>query len=272
MNIKKFHQVVVSYLTAFTAKYYEGYKNMLGSKEQDTINLPGHQRAALTKAGSMYDLLERTPTYPGQMVAPLTSSEQTAQRLGTGYAFGERPLGMQHGAENTLMNMLSGRYDTGPGTPYDAARQSRRDRAVRSLQEDVLPGIRQSIVEYQPGGGSEGNQVQALALARQQQTLDELDAEMELEAMRMADQRQQAGMGMYPGIMQTPLSFYGGARQMAQPERDVHQQMLDADKAAYDQRRANAIANLGAYTKAIGDVTNTFGGIEELKNAGLLGT
>jgi|TARA_R110000824_G_scaffold79059_1_gene199324 hypothetical protein len=244
---------------------------MLGTKEQEKINLPGHQRAALTKAGSMYDLLERTPTYPGQMVAPLTESEQTAQRLATGYAFNERPLGMQHGAENTLMNMLSGSYDTGPGTPYDTARQARRSRATRSLQEDVLPGIRQGIVEYQPGGGSEGNQVQALALARQQQTLDELDAEMELEAMRTANQRQQAGMGMYPGIMNTPIDFYGRTMQMAQPERKVQQQMLTADKAAYDERRANAIANLGAYTGAIGDVTNTFSGLQQLKDAGLLG-
>ena len=244
---------------------------MLGTKEQEKINLPGHQSAALTKAGSMYDLLERTPTYPGQMVAPLTESEQTAQRLGTGYAFGDRPLGMQHGAENTLMNMLSGSYDTGPGTPYDTAREARRNRATRSLQEDVLPGIRQSIVEYQPGGGSEGNQIQALALARQQQTLDELDAEMELEAMRTANQRQQAGMGIYPGIMNTPIDFYGRTMQMAQPERGVQQQMLTADKAAYDERRANAIANLKGYTGAIGDVTNTFGGIQQLKDAGLLG-
>jgi len=261
---------------------------MLGTKEEDKIKLPDYQRDALTQAQSTYDLLRKTPTYPGQMVAPLTESEQTAQRLGTGYAFGDRPLGMQHGAENTLMNMLSGTYEdnqfeTGPGTPYDAARQARRSRATRSLQEDVLPGIRQGIVQYQPGGGSEGNQIQALALARQQETLDELDAEMELEAMRMnrqdrqfgqtmANQRQQAAMGAYPGIMNTPIDFYGRTMQMAQPERGIQQQMLTADKAAYDERRANAIANLKGYTGAIGDVTNTFGGIQQLKDAGLLGT
>ena len=245
---------------------------MLGSstKEQDKINLPAYQRYGMEQQRGLYDKLSTTPTYPLDPVVPMTSSQQTAQRLGTGYAFGDRPLGMQHGAENTLMNMMSGQMDTGAGTPWDAARQARRSRAVRGLTEDILPGIRQGITEYQPGGGSEGNQIQALAIARQQETLDEQDKEMELEAMRMGQQRQSQALGAYPGIMSAPQQFYGGAMQAATPEYNVQQAMRTADKAAYDQRRQQAIEAMQGYTKGISDISGGFGDISQLKDLGLL--
>ena len=239
-------------------------------KEQDKINLPAYQRYGLEQQRGLYDKLSTTPTYPLDPVVPMTSSQQTAQRLGTGYAFGDRPLGMQHGAENTLMNMMSGQMDTGAGTPWDAARQARRSRAVRGLTEDILPGIRQGITEYQPGGGSEGNQIQALAIARQQETLDEQDKEMELEAMRMGQQRQSQALGAYPGIMSAPQQFYGGAMQAATPEYNVQQAMRTADKAAYDQRRQQAIEAMQGYTKGISDISGRFGDISQLKDLGLL--
>ena len=239
-------------------------------KEQDKINLPAYQRYGMEQQRGLYDKLSTTPTYPLDPVVPMTSSQQTAQRLGTGYAFGDRPLGMQHGAENTLMNMMSGQMDTGAGTPWDAARQARRSRAVRGLTEDILPGIRQGITEYQPGGGSEGNQIQALAIARQQETLDEQDKEMELEAMRMGQQRQSQALGAYPGIMSAPQQFYGGAMQAATPEYNVQQAMRTADKAAYDQRRQQAIEAMQGYTKGISDISGGVGDISQLKDLGLL--
>ena len=239
-------------------------------KEQDKINLPAYQRYGMEQQRGLYDKLSTTPTYPLDPVVPMTSSQQTAQRLGTGYAFGDRPLGMQHGAENTLMNMMSGQMDTGAGTPWDAARQARRSRAVRGLTEDILPGIRQGITEYQPGGGSEGNQIQALAIARQQETLDEQDKEMELQAMRMAQERQGTGLDAYEGIMGAPQRFYAGAQQAAAPEYQVAQAMRTADKAAYDQRRQQAIEAMQGYTKGISDISGGFGDISQLKDLGLL--
>jgi hypothetical protein len=245
---------------------------MLGSSptEQQKINLPAYQRYGLEQQRGLYDKLSTTPTYTKPPVVPMTESQQTAQRLGTGYAFGDRPLGMQHGAENTLMNMMSGQIDTGAGTPWDAARQARRSRAVRGLTEDILPGIRQGITQYQPGGGSEGNQIQALAIARQQETLDEQDKQMELEAMRMGQQRQTQALGAYPGIMGAPQQFYAGAQQAAAPEYNVQQAMRTADKAAYDQRRQQAIEAMSGYTKGIGDISGGFGDISKLKDLGLL--
>jgi len=200
----------------------------------------------------------------------MTQSQQTAQRLGTGYAFGDRPLGMQHGAENTLMNMMSGQMDTGAGTPWDAARQARRSRAVRGLTEDVLPGIREAITTNIPGGGTRGDIVQGLAVSRQQEILDEQDKEMELEAMRMAQQRQTQALGAYPGIMGAPSQFYAGVGQAVTPERDVQQAMRDADRAMWDQRRQEAAEAMAGWTKGIGDITGGFAGLEQLKAQGLL--
>ena len=200
----------------------------------------------------------------------MTSSQQTAQQLGTGYAFGDRPLGMQHGAENTLMNMMSGQYDTGPGTPWAGAREARRSRAVRGLREDTLPQVQTDITRYIPGGGSRGDIVTGLAIGRQQETLDEQDRLMDLEAMRMAQERQAMGLGAYEGIMGAPQRFYAGAGQAATPERDVQQAMRDADRAMYDQRRQQAVEAMAGYTKGIGDISGRFGDIEQLKKLGLL--
>jgi len=238
-------------------------------KEQDKINLPAYQRYGLEQQRDLYQNLRSEPTYPLDPVLPMTGSQQQAQQLATGYGFGDRPLAMQHGAENTLMNMMGG-IDTGAGTPWDAARQARRSRAVRGLTEDILPGIRQGIVEYQPGGGSEGNQIQALAIARQQEILDEQDKEMELEAMRMAQQRQTQALGAYPGIMGAHSQFYAGVGQAVTPERDVQQAMRDADRAMWDQRRQEAAEAMAGWTKGIGDITGGFAGLEQLKAQGLL--
>ena len=238
--------------------------------EQQKINLPEYQRYGLEQQYGLHHDLTTTPTYPLDPVVPMTQSQQTAQRLGTGYAFGDRPLGMQHGAENTLMNMMSGQIDTGAGTPWDAARQARRGRAVRGLKEDILPGIREAITTNIPGGGTRGDIVQGLAVSRQQEILDEQDKEMELEAMRMGQQRQTQALGAYPGIMSAPQQFYGGAMQYATPEYNVQQAMRTADKAAYDERRANAIAAMNQYTTGIGEISGGFGDISQLKDLGLL--
>ena len=244
---------------------------MLGGRpEEEKIDLPGFQRRALGAQENLYNLQRTTPTYSLPPVVPMTSSQQTAQQLGTGYAFGDRPLGMQHGAENTLMNMMSGQIDTGAGTPWDAARQARRGRAVRGLTEDVLPGIREAITTNIPGGGTRGDIVQGLAVSRQQEILDEQDKEMELQAMRMAQQRQTQALGSYPGIMGAPSQFYAGVGQAVTPERDVQQAMRDADRAMWDQRRQEAAQAMAGWTKGIGDITGGFAGLEQLKAQGLL--
>jgi len=238
--------------------------------QEEKINLPAYQRYGLEQQRGLHHDLTTTPTYTLPPVVPLTESQQTAQRLGTGYAFGHRPLGMQHAAENTLMNMMSGQYDTGPGTPWAGAREARRSRAVRGLREDTLPQVQTDITRYIPGGGSRGDIVTGLAIGRQQETLDEQDRLMDLEAMRMAQERQAMGLGAYEGIMGAPQRFYAGAGQAATPERDVQQAMRDADRAMYDQRRQQAVEAMAGYTKGIGDISGRFGDIEQLKKLGLL--
>ena len=173
------------------------------------------------------------------------------------------------------MNMLSGQYDTGPGTPWAGAREARRSRAGRSLKEDILPGIREAMVgvhgPVQEGGGTRPDLIQGLAVSRQQEILDEQDKQMELEAMRMAQERQAMGLGAYEGIMGAPSRFYAGVGQAVTPERDVQQAMRDADRAMYDQRRREAIEAMSGYTQGITGITGGFTNLEDLKKRGILG-
>ena len=239
--------------------------------QEEKINLPAYQRYGLEQQRGLHHDLTTTPTYTLPPVVPLTGSQQTAQRLGTGYAFGDRPLGMQHAAENTLMNMMSGQYDTGPGTPWAGAREARRSRAVRGLAEDILPKIQEGITTHIPCGGTRGDIVAGLAAGRQAETLDEQDKQMELEAMRMAQERQAMGLGAYEGIMGAPSRFYAGVGQAVTPERDVQQAMRDADRAMYDQRRREAIEAMQGYAQGITGITGGFTNLEDLKKRGILG-
>ena len=239
--------------------------------QEEKINLPAYQRYGLEQQRGLHHDLTTTPTYTLPPVVPLTGSQQTAQRLGTGYAFGDRPLGMQHAAENTLMNMMSGQYDTGAGTPWAGAREARRSRAVRGLAEDILPKIQEGITTHIPGGGTRGDIVAGLAAGRQAETLDEQDRLMDLEAMRMAQERQAMGFGAYEGIMGAPSRFYAGVGQAVTPERDVQQAMRDADRAMYDQRRREAIEAMQGYTQGITGITGGFTNLEDLKKRGILG-
>ena len=62
------------------------------TEEAKKIDLSGYQGRALGAQEDLYNLQRRTPTYTLPPVVPMTESQQTAQRLGTGYAFGDRPL------------------------------------------------------------------------------------------------------------------------------------------------------------------------------------
>ena len=241
------------------------------TEEAKKIDLPGYQKYGLEQQKNLYQLQRTTPNYTLPPVVPLTPSQATAQQMTTGYGFGDRPLGMQHGAENTLMNMLSGQYDTGPGTPWAGAREARRSRAGRGLAEDILPKIQEGITTHIPGGGTRGDIVAGLAAGRQAETLDEQDRLMELEAMRMAQERQAMGIGAYQGIMGAPAQFYAGLGQAVTPERDVQQAMRDADRAMWDQRRQEAIEAMKGYTTGISQISGGFGDLAALKEQGLLG-
>ena len=144
--------------------------------------------------------------------------------------------------------------DTDTGPFKDVADVYGRQ-AMAQLTGEILPGIRQQMVQTQPGGGTRGDIVQANAIAAAQQQVTDKIAEAGFGAYQQAQGHtmpaaqmglgaQQAGMGygmqgagaaqgalgQYPSIMGAPLQAYDkmqgvGAQRRAMDQAQIQQEM-----------------------------------------------
>jgi hypothetical protein len=243
--------------------------------------------------------------YPGETLAGFDPMQKAAQQATLGYAMGPRAAGMQAGAEGSLMgtlrggqaaqnwggklarplnqgaygsltpynqgqysDLLAGNVRRGPGTPYGEMENALTQGVMGNLQKNILPGIRQQQVMYQPGGSSRGalEQNKAVSAAVQSGLTKPLaqmygDAYQTAQGMRMPAAQmgigqqqygmgyglqgmgaQQASMGQYPSIMNAPLSMYGAMGGVGADRRAMTQSSMDRDMARYEYQ-ANAPQN-----------------------------
>ena len=198
--------------------------------------------------------------YPGETLAGFDPAQTYAQEAAIDYIRGPRSIGMQAGAEGALMgglagqtpfaphqmlDLLAGNVRTGPGTPYQAMASALTGDVIGNLQSNILPGIRQQQVMYQPGGSSRAALQQNKAVADAVKTglttpLAQMysDAYQTAQGMRLPaaqqalDQRVSA-MGMYPSIMGAPLSMYGAIGDIGAQRRAMTQEAMNRDQARY---------------------------------------
>ena len=175
--------------------------------------------------------------YPGQTVAAPGMGELQGWMGTQRYIGGPRAGAQQAAAESALIGGLSGGVNTQAFNPMISA----MGRQVQSqLQQNVLPGIRESLVRYQPGGGSRGNLAQNQAIINAVQSgLTNKAAEMYGGAYESAQDRATKWGSMYPSIMSAPVSMYGALGQVGEEMRGAQQRGIDADMHRY-QYAANA--------------------------------
>ncbi len=169
--------------------------------------------------------------YSGPTLAGFDPASQAAQRATIGYAMGPRPAALQGAAETSLVRGLSGEVNTDVFNPMIDALGSKMK---TQLEGKVLPGIRQNLVQYQPGGGSRGDIVQANAIAAANQQMLNKAAEMYTGAYGAAQQRVPQAMGQYQSIMSAPLGLYGAVDQVGEQRRQMAQDAIDRDIARYE--------------------------------------
>ena len=244
--------------------------------------------------------------YQGETLADFTPGEQAAQQATMGYAMGPRAAGMQAGAEGSLMgtlrggqaaqnwggqlarpltqgaygsltpynqgqyaDLLAGNVRTGAGTPYGAMENALTQGVMGNLQKNILPGIRQQQVMYQPGGSSRGalEQNKAVSAAVQSGLTKPLaqmygDAYQTAQGMRMPMSQsiigqQQYGQQMYPSIMSAPLNMYGAMGDVGAQKRAMTQAVIDRDMDRYQYQATAPQQQLANYMKM---VTGNYGG------------
>jgi hypothetical protein len=188
-------------------------------------------------------------------------------------------------------DLLAGNVRTGAGTPYSAMENALTQGVIGNLQKNILPGVRQQQVQYQPGGSSRAALMQDRAVtdataAGLTKPLAQMysDAYQTAQGMRMpaaqmglgAQQfgmnyglsgqdaaRQAGGLGLsavqqYPTTMNAPLNLYGAMGDVGAQRRAMSQASIDADMNRYNyQANAPATALRNYMAMVTGDYGST---------------
>ena len=235
-----------------------------GSTTTKTSSVPWEAQQPYIKEGfrqakDMYN--QGVPEYyPGETLAGFDPAQTAAQQATLGYAMGPRAAGMQMGAEGALgrslsgqtgfsptqtSDLLAGKVDLGPNSPFASTANALQQQVMGNLKGNILPGLRQQTMTYQPGGGSRGNLVQNKAIANAVQSgLTKPLADMysgayqtaqgmRMPAAQMGINQQQFGQQMYPSIMNAPMGMYDRIGQVGAARRAMSQEAMNRDQARY---------------------------------------
>ena len=178
--------------------------------------------------------------YPGETLAGFDPAQKFAQERTLQYAGGPRADLQQRAAETSLVQGLSGQIDPNAYNPMVNALTSN---VIGNLQKDVLPGIRQQQVMYQPGGSSRAALMQNRAVTDAVTSgMTKPIADMYTNAYNQAQNRAVQSGGLYPSIMGAPLAMYGAMGDVGAQRRAMSQSAIDRDMARYEYE-ANAPQN-----------------------------
>ena len=184
--------------------------------------------------------------------------------------------------------MLRGDVDY-EGGPYQQMADVYRQQAEDQMQQ-ALGNVRQGQVLYQPGGGSRGDIYNAAVAASGQKALAANlaglyggayqqgqagrmpAAQMGLGAQQFGMgyglqglQGAQAGLSMYPSLMQAPLGMYGAAQGVGEQQRALNQAAINRDIARYEYQQAAPQQALQSY---LAGISGDYGGMTTSRGAG----
>jgi hypothetical protein len=193
--------------------------------------------------------------YPGQTLAGFSPEQEMAQRSTMGYATGPRPAAQQAAAEKALIGGLSGGVDMSTFSPMVSA----LSQGVQSnLQQNILPGIRESLVRYQPGGSTRGDLVQNQAISSAVTAgMTKPLAEMYSSAYQGAQERIPQFTQQYPSIMGAPMGMYGAMGDVGAQQRAMQQEQINQQQQAYEY---TAQAPQTALSQYMANISGDYGG------------
>jgi len=169
--------------------------------------------------------------YPGETIAGFDPAQTAAQQATLGYVMGPRAAGQQSAAEASLVQGLSGQVDPNAYNPIASALT---DTVTSNLQKNILPGLRQNQVRFQPGGSSRGDMVNNRAISSAVTSgLTKPLADIYTNAYNQAQQRAVQSGNLYPSIMGAPISMYNAMGQVGDRRQALTQGQMDADMARY---------------------------------------
>ena len=187
--------------------------------------------------------------YSGPTVAGFDPTEEAAQAATLGYAMGPEARGQQLAAQGSLVQGLSGQVDL---PQFNRMRDALATGGQSKLTGEVLPGIRESLVRYQPGGSTRGDLVQNKAIADAVTTgMTKPLADMYTSAYGRAQDRAVQSGQMYPSIMGAPMGLYGAMGDVGAQRRAMTQEGINRDMAEYQYEANKQQQQLANYMSMI---------------------
>ena len=225
--------------------------------------------------------------YPGATVAGFDPTQQASQAATLAYTMGTRPEAMMKASENQLLGMydvskqipdyamgrgdaaqnymtdalgavkptytdlMSGKVDY-KGSPYRGMADVYGQQYLSEIQKN-MPAVRQSMVEFQPGGGSRGDIVQGQIAGAAGKNLAQNLAGLYGGAYTAAQQRVPQFMQQYPTVMGAPMGMYGAMGDVGAARRSMSQEAINRDMARYQY-------NVNAPQQALGNYMSMISG------------
>ena len=229
---------------------------MRGTGQQPFLQAGFGQAAELLKQGA-------PSYYPKETLAGFTPLEQQAMADVEGYTGGPRPARMQQAAEQALTGGLGGQVDYNAG-PFGQMRGALEQNVLGSLNRPgtgILPQLRQSLVEYQPGGSSRGNMLQQQAISEAvTKGMTTPLAQAYMGAYTGAQERVPQFMGQYPTIMGAPLESMAALGGVGEEQRAMNQAQMDRAMAKYQYETTAPQQQLQQY---LGNIAGQYGATQQ---------
>ena len=203
----------------------------------------------MEQARSLYDIEKGMgpADYGGPTLAGFTPAEQAAQRATTRYAMGPRAGAQQAAAEKASIGGMGGHVDY---SQFQPMANVYGQQYLSEIQKN-MPGVRQSKVEYQPGGGSRGDIVQGQIAGAASKNLAQNLAGLYGGAYSAAQERVPQMMSQYGSIMNAPMETYGAVGGIGEQQRAMQQEAMNRQMAKYQYESTAPQAALQNYMSMV---------------------
>ena len=188
--------------------------------------------------------------YSGPTVAGFTPAQMESMNLTSNYVTGGAQ-DMMNNQNQIYRQMMSGRVDTGAGTPYGDMADAYKRQAVSQAQ-DAMAELRTGQVAYQPGGSSRAELLNERVMEDTNQGISDNLASMYGNAYDQAQQKQVQALGQYGSIMNMPLEMSKQLyNRVGLPQQTLNQALMDDQKKRYDYNAMMPYNNLAQFQSFI---------------------
>ena len=227
--------------------------NSSSSSSSTTTTTPFQQKyyeQALKEAQRLY--MQGLPDfYSGPMVAGFTPAQLESFNLSSNWITGGAQ-NMMNDVGKYYRDMMSGRVDTGEGSPYADMLNAYKGQVLDSAN-DVMGQLRANqVMSGQYGGSSRGDLLNNQVINEANRQVSDAGSQMYMNAYNQAKQQQSSALGQYGSIMNMPLEMSTALyNKVGLPQQQLNQALIDAQRQQYDYYAMRPYQNLAQFMNFI---------------------